>query len=59
MKRTIHITAKTGDLTGNNIDDKIRKYQDTVTNEHDKETPKERFLFPEEIPDIVGDLRLI
>ena len=30
-----------------------------VTNEHDKEMPKERYLFPEERQKTVDDLRLI
>ena len=32
---------------------------ETVTNEHDKEIPKERYISPEEIQKIIDDLRLI
>ena len=32
---------------------------ETVTNEHDKEIPKERYISREERQNIVGDLRLI
>ena len=30
---------------------------ETVTNEHDKEIPKERYIFPEERQKIIDDLR--
>ena len=30
-----------------------------VTNEHDKEIPKERYMFPEEKQEIADELRLI
>ena len=55
-KRAIQKTAEaTGDLIGNKIAYKIRKFSktspqnnsETVTNEHDKEIPKERYIFPE------------
>ena len=32
---------------------------ETTTNEHDKETPKERYIFPEKRQKITDDLRLI
>ena len=32
---------------------------ETVTNEHDKEIPKERYISPEETQEIIDDLRLI
>ena len=56
-KRAIQKAAQaTGDLFSNKIADRIRKvsknlqqnYSKTVTNEHDKETPKERDISPEE-----------
>ena len=48
-------------------DDKITKVSqisqqtnsETVTNDHDKETPKERYISPEERHEIINDLRLI
>ena len=55
-KREIQKTAEaTGDLIGNKIADKIRKVSktlpqnnlETITNEHDKEIPKERYISPE------------
>ena len=46
LKRVIQITAEaTGDLIGNKIANriaKVSKNSETVTNEHDKEIPKER-----------------
>ena len=32
---------------------------ETITNEHDKEIPKERYTSPEERKKIIDDLRLI
>ena len=32
---------------------------ETITNEHDKEIPKERYMSPEEKQIIIDDLRLI
>ena len=57
----------TGNLIGNKIDGKIRKVSktlsqnnwETVTNEHDKEIPEERYISPEETQKIIDDLRLI
>ena len=57
----------TVDLTGNKIAEKITKVSktpqqnnsETVTNEHDKEIPKERYISPEERQKIIDDLRLI
>ena len=55
----------TVDLIGNKII-KLRGFQkihnriiQTVTNELDKEIPKERYIFPEERQKIIDDLRLI
>ena len=67
-KKVIKKTAEaTGDLIGNKIADKIRKVlkcsqqnnSETVTNKHDKEMPKKRFISPEERHKIIDDLRLI
>ena len=65
----------TGDLTSRKIADAVAKSYDsritktsihlpqnnseTVTNEHDKEIPKERYRSPEEIQKIIDNLRLI
>ena len=50
-KRAIQKTAKaTSDLIGNKISNKITKClknSETVTNEHDKKIPKERYISPE------------
>ena len=64
-KRAIQKT--TGGLIGNKIADKITKISktsqhnnsETVTNEHDKEIPKERQISPEERQKIIDDLILI
>ena len=56
----------TGDLNGNKITDKVSKVSRTspqnnsevVTNELDKEIPKERYIYPEERLKIIDDLRL-
>ena len=67
-KRAIQKTAEvTGDLIGNKIANKIAKVprssaqnnSETITNEHDKEIPKERYVSPEERQKIIDDLRLI
>ena len=57
----------TGDLTGNKIADKITKVSknsqqnnsETVINENDKEIPKERYISPEAIQNIIDNVRLI
>ena len=67
-KRIIQKTAEAnGDQIGNNITEKIIKVSKTspqngleiVKNEHDKEIPKERYIFPKERQKIIDDLRLI
>ena len=67
-KRVIQKVAEaTDDLVGNKIDDRITKdsktsqqnNSETVTNEHDKKIPKERYISPEETQKIIDDLRLI
>ena len=67
-KRAIQETAETiGDLIGNKIANKIIKVStnlqqnnsETVTNEYDKEIPKERYISPEDRQKIIDDLRLI
>ena len=67
-ERAIQKAAEaTSDLTVNDIADKITKVSKnssqnnsgTVTNEHDKEIPKERYIFPEEREKFIDDLRLI
>ena len=66
-KRVIQKTTEaTGDLIGNKIADKIMKVSknlqqnnsETVTNEHDKEIPKERYISPEERQNIIDELKL-
>ena len=66
-KRAIQKTAEaTGDLIGNKIATKITKVSknpqqnnsETVTNEHDIEIPKERYISPEERQEIIDELRL-
>ena len=61
-KRVIQKTEEvTGDLIGNKIADKITKVSknlETVTNETDKEIPKERYTSPEKRKENIGDLRL-
>ena len=48
-KRVFEITAEgTGDLIGNKIANritKVSKNSETVINEHDKEIPKERYIY--------------
>ena len=54
-------------MTGKKIADKITKISktsqqnnsETVTDEHDKDILKERYIFPEETQKIIDDLRLI
>ena len=67
FKRAIQkISEATGDLIRNKIGIKITKSpktlqqsnSETVTNEHDKEIHKERYISPEEIQEIFDDLRL-
>ena len=60
-------TKATGDFFGNKIANKITKVSkntqknkpEIVTNELDKEMPKEKYIFPEERQKIIGILRLI
>ena len=57
----------TGDLIGNKIADRITKFLknsqqnniETVTNENDKEIPKERYISQEERQNITDSIRLI
>ena len=67
-KRVIQRTAEaTDDLLGNKIAERITKMSknlqqnnsETVTTEHDKEIPKERYMSPEERQKTINDLRLI
>ena len=63
-KRLIQKTAEaTGDLAGNKIMGVSRNLQqsnsETVTNKHDKEIPKERYICSEERQKTIDDLRLI
>ena len=67
LQKIIQKTAEaTGDLIGNKIADKITKLSknsqqnnsETVTNEHDKEIPKEKYVSPEERQEIIDELRL-
>ena len=54
-------------MIGNKIANKIlrvlknsqQNHSETVTNEHDKEIPKERYISPEERQKIIDDIRLI
>ena len=66
-KRVTQKTAEaTGDLIANKIANKITKLSknsqqnnsETVTNEHDKEIPKERYVSLEERQEIIDELRL-
>ena len=68
MKKAIQKTAEaTDDLIGNEIADQITKVWKTspqnnskaVTNEHDEEIPKERYLSPVGRQKVIDDLRLI
>ena len=55
----------TGDLIGNKIANKItgvsktlqQNNSETVTKEHDKKIPKERYLSPEDRQEIIDELR--
>ena len=67
-KGVIQKTAEaTGDLIGSKVANKIARVlrnsqqnnSETVSNEHDKEIPKERYISPEERQKIINDLRLI
>ena len=70
-KRSNEKTAEaTGDSLGNKIADRIIKVllqnnnknklcNETVTNEHEKEKPKERYISQEEKQKTIDDLRLI
>ena len=57
-------TEATGDLIGHKFVNKISKVSktspqnnsETITNEHDKEIPKERYISPEERQEIIDDL---
>ena len=54
----------TGDLIGNEISEKITKKlqqnnSETITIEHDKEIPKERYISPEERQKTIDNLRLL
>ena len=57
----------TGNLIGNEIDNKItgvsknsqQSNSKTVTNEHDKELPRERYISPEEKREIIDNYRLL
>ena len=66
-KTLIQKTAEaTGDLIGTEIADQIIKISrnsrefnsETVTNEHDKKIPKERYISPEETQQIIDELRI-
>ena len=61
--RVLQETAEaTGDLIGNKIANKITgvsKNLETVTNEHDKEIPKEGYVSPKERQKVIDHLRLI
>ena len=60
------IAEGTGDLIGNKTDNKITKLSknspqnnsETVTNEHDKEIPKEKYISPVESQEIIDKLRI-
>ena len=57
----------TGNLAGDKVVDAMMKVpktsqqnnSETVTNENDKEIPKERYISPNERQKIIADLRLI
>ena len=55
---------ETGDLIGNKIGDKMTKHlqqnnSEKITNEYDKEIPKQRYISPEERQKIIDNPRLI
>ena len=64
-KRVIQNTPETtGDLVGNKIADKLSKIllqnnTEKITNESDKEMPKESYTSPKESQEIIVNLRLI
>ena len=67
-KRVIQNTAEaTEDLISDKIADRIKKLSktlpqknsETITNENNKEIPKERYTSPEERQEIIYELRLI
>ena len=70
IKTSKRITQKraegTGDLMGNKIANKTTKVSknsqqnnsEIVTNENDKEIPKERYISPEKRQEIIDDLKL-
>ena len=67
-KRAIPKTAEaTDDLIGNKITNKItgvskhpqQNNSKTVANEHDKEIPKERYIYPEERQKMIDNLRSV
>ena len=67
-KRIIQKSAKvTGDLTGNKIPKGIttvprspsQNNWKTITHEHDKQIPKEKYITPKEWQEIIDDLRLL
>ena len=62
-KRLIQKTAEaTSDFNGNKITIFQKRHKKnnskTVTNEHDREIPKERYVFPEEREEIIDELTL-
>ena len=66
LKRSIQKTVKaTGVLTANKIADKTTEVpkdlqqnnSETVTNEHDKEIPKERYISSEEKQEMIDELK--
>ena len=68
LKRVIQTTVgAAGNLIGNKIANKItkilktsqQKNSETVTNEHDKEIPKERYISSEQSQKTIDDIRLI
>ena len=67
VKRAIQkIAEATGDFIVNNVAERITKVSknsqqnnsETLTNEHDKEILKERYVSPEERQEIIDELRL-
>ena len=67
VKRAIQkIAEETGDFISNNVAERITKVSknsqqnnsETLTNEHDKEILKERYVSPEERQEIIDELRL-
>ena len=66
-KKIQKTTEATGNLVGNKIANRItgvsknsqQNNSETVTNEHDKEIPKERYISPEERQKIIDNLRSI